>query len=322
MKMLFLNYTKAATGGLALLVATSALATPEDIAVKTVSVPAWNIITDTLVNMTPLVNGQRNDFVMAQICGLARGDKSQQEVNALLLKNNVDPAKLPKQGNTLSLLVNGDRGQQQTACVAYLASSLFMPVNNAVYLQDAKAPADESTKGKDKEKPSAASDKKVDADTKNATAKAAAPAKIFNQAQFAQDARVRIAMSQATAQLYAVLASNLSAEKGKSWGEYQVQAQQIIANYAPEYLRTVTIFSNATANQPIVIRSVTGNTFSVADAHNHELVQDSSNVLFRSRGVNWLGNGQIFGKEYFVDVKIIDSQPLPKKTDKKLRRKI
>lgn len=296
---------KTAAGGLLLLVAEQSLAAPQDLPVKTISVPAYNMITDTLQAIAPTIDGKRNDFAMQQICALARGDKTQQEVNAVLKENGVDTAKLPKTGSVASLLINGDKEQQQMSCAIYLANSVFAPVNNTVYFSK-KQLSDKA----DKEKKSSGwsfweSDKKEE--TKPQTEQV-----VFNQPQFLNDAQVKMAVVQATAQMYAVIAENIQGEKNKYWADYQQRIASIVYNYAPEYLRKITIFYKSGVAKPLMPVNVSLKSFTVANEAGDVLTQQAGNVMFSSKGVPWFGNGKILGKEYFSDVTVINSaQPQP-----------
>lgn len=301
--MMFFSRFQAVTGGLLFLACSQAISATSNFPVTTVSMPAWNIITDTLIKMTPLVNGQRDDSVMALICDLARGDKTQQEIDEILLKKNINLQALAKDTGTLRLLINRDLVEQQTACSAYLISALFMPVDNLSYMQD-KKPAE---KGGAKNTDIAAKDGKK---LKNSvdTGEKIAVEKVFNQARFDQDVRTQIAIAQATAQLYALMAGNLDKIKGESWRTYQSRIEQMVREYAPNYLNTVKIFYQAENANTIATQSVTRNGYSVTDGNNHQLIREQNVFMLRSRNVDWLGNGFIMGKQYYIELKILDNQ--------------
>lgn len=303
---------KTAGGGLLLLAAQQTLAAPQDLPVKTISVPAYNMITDTLQAIAPTVYGNANDFAMQQICALARGDKTQQDVNALLKEKGVDTAKLPKAGNVTSLLINGDKEQQQMTCAVYLANSVFEPVNNGIYFSkqpNGKAEKEKKSSGWSLWK----SDKKEE--TKPQTEQV-----VFNQPQFLNDAQVKMAVVQATAQMYAVIAENIQADKNKYWDNYQQHIASIVYNYAPEYLRKITVFYNSGIAKPLTPVNVSLNSFTVTNTAGEVLTQQAGNVLFTSKGVPWFGNGKILGKDYFSDVTVINSvkpQVQPQEVSKK-----
>lgn len=294
------NVIKTAVGGLLLLAVEQAVAAPQDLPVKTISVPAYNMITDTLQSIAPLVAGRRNDFVMQQICALARGDKKQQDVNALLKEKGIDSTQISKMGSVASLLTNGDKEQQQMTCAVYLATSVFEPVNNRIYFTKQK-----ETEKKTKEEKSSGwafwkSDKKEESKPRGEQV-------VFNQQQFLNDAQVKMAVMQATAQMYAVIAENIQGERDKYWADYQQKIASIVYNYAPEYLRKITLFYKSGASKPLVPVNVTLNSFTVANQAGDVLTQQAGNVMFTAKGVQWFGNGKILGKDYFSDVTVINS---------------
>lgn len=275
-------------GGLIGLVCCQAISAPADLNVKSISVPAYSLITDALIAATPTVKGQRNDAVMQLVCDLARGTKNQQQVNDVLKQNNVEVENIPASGSALSLLVNKDAAMQSTACAAYIATSLFSPVNNDVLFDVVKD-------GKDKNKETAT----------------------LNSEKFAQEMRLRMSISQATAQMYAVIAANLSKDNNLSWADQQNDVVRIVASYAPQYLQSLR--NIYTASQAIYKPvSIDAKSYDVIDSSGHELMQNPQGPLLTYRGVVWLGNGKILGKEYFVDVRVMGT-PAPVKMAKKKR---
>ncbi len=286
----------AVLGGLIGLMSCQAISAPADLNVKSISVPAYSLITDALIAATPTVKGQRNDAVMQLVCDLARGTKSQQQVNDVLKQNNVDVENIPATGNALSLLVNKNAAMQSTACTAFIATSLFTPVNNSALFDTVK-------EGKDQDH-----DKSKAKDQVKVT---------LNPEKFAQEMRLRLAISQATAQMYAVIASNLSKDGNLSWADQQNDVVRIVARYAPQYLQSVKniYLADQATYTPV---SITGNSYDVIDSNGHQLMQNAQGPVLLYRGVEWLGNGKILGKEYFVDVRVIDSgSPAVTKTKKK-----
>lgn len=303
------NVFKTAVGGLLLLAAEQTVAAPQDLPVKTISVPAYNMITDTLQSIMPTIEGKRNDFAMQQICALARGEKSQQDVITTLKEKGVDTVKIPRSGSVASLLVNGDKEQQQMTCAVYLANSVFVPVNNAGYFTK------QSVKEKSEPEKKSTGWSFWNSDKKEA-ASAKAEKVVFNQVQFIHDAQVKMAIVQATAQMYAVIAENIQDDKNQYWADYQQKIASIVYNYAPEYLRKITLFYKGNAAKPLVPVNVTLNSFTVANATGDVLTQQAGNVMFTSKGVVWFGSGKILGKEYFSDVMVINpAQPQQQTTE-------
>lgn len=279
---------RTALGSFIGLICCQAISAPADLNVKSISVPAYSLITDALIAATPTLKGQRNDAVMQLVCDLARGTKSQQQVNDVLKQNNVEVENIPTTGNGLSLLVNNNAAMQSTACAAYIATSLFSPVNNSVLFDVVK---DEKDKNKDK-----------------AT---------LNPEKFSQEMRLRMSIAQATAQMYAVIAGNLSKDNNLSWADQQNDVVRIVARYAPQYLQSLkNIYSSGQGSYTPV--NIDAKSYDVIDSSGHELMQNAQGPILTYRGVEWLGNGKILGKEYFVDVRVMGS-PAPVKVAKKKR---
>ncbi len=279
---------RTALGSLIGLVCCQAISAPADLNVKSISVPAYSLITDALIAATPTVKGQRNDAVMQLVCDLARGTKNQQQVNDVLKQNNVEVQNIPTTGNGLSLLVNNNAAMQSTACAAYIATSLFSPVNNDVLFDVVKD-------AKDKTKETAT----------------------LNTEKFAQEMRLRMSISQATAQMYAVIAANLSKDNNLSWADQQNDVVRIVASYAPQYFQSLrNIYTGTKATYTPV--SIDAKSYNVTDSSGHELMQNPQGPVLMYRGVVWLGNGKILGKEYFVDVRVMGT-PAPVKMAKKKR---
>lgn len=289
--MLRTNLIKTAIGGLFTLLCFQSQAAGQALSKATISVPVYNLITDTLVAMTPTINGQRNDLMMKLVCDLARGDKSQPEVNDVLRDNKIDSAKIPQKGHQLSILVNGDKSSQQSACTAYIASSLFIPDDNSIFFDKPKAT--------------------------EAGAKAGTEKPTFNPQTFAQEMKLKMSIAQATSQLYAVVASNLENNKNQGWGDYQKSVAGLVESYAPGYLTSLKQIYDA--NQVVYTPvSITANRLDVIDSAGRELISTPTGLELKFHDVYWLGNGKIMGKEYFVDIKVIDT-PAPAKPEKRAK---
>ncbi|HAU5638611.1 hypothetical protein [Citrobacter amalonaticus] len=282
----------AVVGGV--LSSTYAIAAPKDLSVKTVSVPAYNIITDTLVRMTPRVEGKRNDFLMEQVCTIAEGNKTKEQVLKTLSERFKD---IEKSKALLTLLDSGQENQQ-AVCVAWMASSLFNVVDTTVWME-AKAKIDS------KEKESSNSWKFWK--KKETTEDVRTNVSELNQQRFFQSAQSRLNLAQANAELYAVVASNLATIDGvTSWEAWQQQIAKIVTDFAPSYLQKVKLLTVASTNASFISFNVTENSFSVTNAGGTEYSQYGAVPSLRARGVDWWGNGKILGKDYYVNIKFMD----------------
>ena len=251
-----------------ILLAFSAAASGEGLVTNVIGYPLVTLINDTLTQMVPVVKGQRNSFMMQRVCDLARGDRTQQEVNALLEQNGIRIADIPQQDHPLSLLVNGDRPRQQEACLAFIATSLLYPPDNTFLLQQ--------------------------------QAGSSAPA--INNGQASREFEVRMAIAEATAQLYAVIANNISAEKGQSFTRYRQQIEIVARQYAPVYFQSIKIQFSKHAGSQVQIARLSQFNYAASDASGREIAWSNGVFSFRKQGVDWLSNGYILGRLYFIDV--------------------
>lgn len=254
----------------------STLALGNGLTTNVVSYPLYSLIGDTLVKMVPVVNDRRNAFMMQLICDLARDDKTQKNVNEILVGKGVDIGNIPHKDNPMSLLVNGDKLQQKKVCLAYIATTLFYPQDND-FLFDV-------SEGKDKE-----------------------PKRILNLERLEREMKIRMATAEATAQLYAVIAKNIIVEKQMSFSSYRKQINEIAMQYAPVYFQSIRLDydENHGGVKVISLRSV---DFTIADTNGRMISFIDGNFNYSKRGVNWLGNGDILGKSYFVDVAVFSME--------------
>lgn len=289
-------------GGLTLLASASIFAAPQDLPIKYVSAPAYNIITDALFDLTPQLAGKRNNFLMEQICALARGETTQTDVDRRLRQQNIDIRKLKQIGELGDLVTTGTLHERQTACTAYLATSLFLNEDNRVYFKNVASeaptaqPAEAERSGwafwktESKKPPSPPAVKKE--------------SMVFNQVRFIQDARLKMAVARATAQLYAVIAQNIQASSPVSAQTYRQYIAAIVQSYAEEYLKSIETFYLGDDNKILKLENITANGYSVSNISGNRLVKNGENIQLLSRGVPWLGEGKIMGGDYFVKIAI------------------
>lgn len=192
-----------------------------------------------------------------------------------MARSNIDVRTIPQQGSLTSLLINGNQPAQAYACATYVATTLSQPTDNSSLYDEKK-----NAKG--------------------------VIEKTLNPTKFASDMRIKMSMAQATAQLYAVIAGNLPTESNSTWDDYQRSVVRTVYNYAPDYLRLVKVLYTTDTAQ-YSPGTITKSTLSVADTQGRELQITPQGPVLISRGVVWLGNGKILGKEYFSPVEIIAS---------------
>lgn len=257
------------------------------------NLPALPIIRNAVFALTPTFEGKRDPQIMAQLCGLARGELTQEQVNTFLGQHSIDPGKLPKSGHPLSLLVNGDKAGQTTACAAYLATSVMIAPDTSEYLRSAvveeKAPA-------------------INSKSKSADKAASKPATVTVQqvdnAALGRVLPVKLAVARANADLFALIASELQRQPGLPLGQYRSQAMQLFTRLAPVYLERIKVqMPNGVRfdvkrldGGMLVFRGNDGSLFEF----------DGNNLRLMQNDILWFGEGKLLGQDYVLSVAYFD----------------
>lgn len=276
-----------------------------------ISIPALPIIQDAVFSLSPAFGGQRNPALMAQVCGLARGELKQEQVDAFLKQNKVDVEKLPKQGAALSLLVNGDRAGQVTACAAYLSTSVLSTVDasefmtrsvpvSPVHAADGKAAVKSGEKDKDKAKGKSETRDKVEV-----ARQPAEPVLQVDSAALSVVLPVKLALARANADVFALIAAELQRRPGLSVAEYRDQARQLFVRLAPVYLERIKAqMPQAGARYRLLRLDADLFAFSSSEGSLFEFGGDG--LTLRQSSVVWFGQGKLLGQEYPLRVAYFD----------------
>ncbi|MCJ1888075.1 hypothetical protein LNN38_24700 [Pseudomonas sp. LA21] len=255
------------------------------------NLPALPIIRNAVFSLTPTFNGQRDPQIMSQVCGLARGELTQGQVNTFLGQRSIDPAKLPRTGNPLSLLVNGDKAGQTSACAAYLATSVMLAPDTSEYMKSVavteKAPAGKAKPGA---KPEA----------RPTTVKQQLDTQALSQAL-----PVKLAVARANADIFALIASQLQREPGLTLGEYRNQAMQLFTRLAPVYLQRVKVQMPNGVRFDVVRLDGGALVFRGSDGSFFDF--DGTNLRLMQSDVLWFGEGKLMGQEYALPVAYFDA---------------
>ncbi|TLP70089.1 hypothetical protein FEA48_27695 [Pseudomonas nitroreducens] len=258
------------------------------------NLPALPIIRNAVFSLTPTFNGQRDPQIMSQVCGLARGELTQGQVNTFLGQRSIDPAKLPKTGNPLSLLVNGDKTSQTIACAAYLATSVMLAPDANEYMKSVaiteKAPAGKAKPGA---KPEAKPSTVQQLDTK----------------ALSLVLPVKLAVARANADIFALIASQLQREPGLTLGEYRNQAMQLFTRLAPVYLQRVKAQMPNGVRFDVVRLGGGALVFRGSDGSFFDF--DGTNLRLMQSDVLWFGEGRLMGQEYPLSVAYFDASVQP-----------
>ncbi|WP_447750336.1 hypothetical protein [Pseudomonas nicosulfuronedens] len=240
------------------------------------SVPALPFVQDAVLSLAPKLENGLNSELMNQLCGLARNELAQDQVNTFLRDHQIDVG----QQGPLALLVNGDKAGQATLCAAHLASGAFSTVDLEPFIQQpaAEAVAEQSTVGQ--------------------TSK-------IDPASAALLLSVKLAVARANADVFALIASELQRRPGLPPVEVREQAQQLFSRLAPTYLARI----RSSLSEP-------GTTFQLRQLSKGRLVFTSSDgasfelksgqLTLRQDGATSFGNGRLLGLSRVLQVRYFD----------------
>ncbi|MDN6860884.1 hypothetical protein QO207_30195 [Pseudomonas sp. CAN2814] len=259
--------------------------------------PALPIIRNAVFSLTPTFDGKRDPQIMAQLCGLARGELTQEQINAFLRQRNVDPAKLPRNNQAQALLVNGDKAGQALACAAYLATSVMLPSDVGEFVKNVEV----------KEKPLAEAGKtKGKASEKAAPAPAAKTVQQLDAAALAQALPVKLALARTNADIFALIATELERESGLSLAQYRNKAMQLFARLAPVYLQRVKQQMPGDSVNFEILR-LEGNALAFRSTDGSRFEFDGSDLRLVQNDVMWFGEGRLLGQQHVLSVAYFDS---------------
>ncbi|CAI0750496.1 hypothetical protein [Serratia fonticola] len=239
-----------------------------------VSYPTSSLISETLLEMTPSVNNERNDLMMKLVCDLARNEKSQAEVDTYLQRNGVDVSQIPASGNALSLLVNGETQKQKAACASYIATSVILPGDNKDLYQGVNVANKDKTLSVKQE---------VDQDKLN------------------QVMRTRMAIAEANAEFYSLMGNALADKGNMSYAAYKNQIFDMFTELAPFYLDRVKQLYGGKKGD-ITVLSLSNSDYRVMDDKGYVMSFSQGSFELDVKGITWFGNGKLLGKDYYLDV--------------------
>ncbi|MFV3332464.1 hypothetical protein ACNFIA_16130 [Pseudomonas sp. NY15437] len=269
--------------GSALVGCDQASKTPADPA-NWLSVPTLPIIQDAILPLAPTFNGQRDGVLSQQICALATGKATQDQVNEQLRKLNIEPTRLPLTSNdAVALLVNGNSAAQVIACAAYQATEVLSPVDMREFIK----PANPAAKPEEHEKAAEAGKEKDKAK----------PAEV-DATRVAQVLPLRIARARADADVFALIAEQLQRTPGLSIQEYRDKARNLFIRLAPTYLDRVAQQMPPT-NASYQVQQMDARRFVFSNNLGARFDYSVENGLVLSQnGLLWYGNGHLLGTAY------------------------
>ncbi|MNZ95467.1 hypothetical protein D3C78_1146150 [compost metagenome] len=252
-----------------------------------------------MFSLAPSFNGQRNPQIMEQVCGLATGEFRQEQVNAFLEKQHVDAARIPREGSSLSLLVNGDKASQTTACAAHLATTVLSPVDaGEIMTLVYPTPAPEKDKAL-AEAESGKAPKKVEQET--SVSQPAAPVLKLDNARLTQALPMKMAEARANADVFALIAAELQRHPGRTVPEYRQQVRELFVRLAPVYLERIKL-QLPPANVTYKVTQIDAERFAFNSSTGASYEYSGDGMTLRQNGVIWYGQGKLLGQEYPLQV--------------------
>ncbi|MNN23128.1 hypothetical protein D3C81_1365130 [compost metagenome] len=205
-------------------------------------------------------------------------------MNAFLSQRKIDVAKVPKQGDMLSLLVNGDKAVQTTACAAHLATTVLSTVDAGEFLQSvtpSSAPASDNSE--------------------NNASSPAKPVLQVDNARLAQLLPIKLAEARVNSDVFALIAAELQRRPGLTVPEYRKQAAELFAHLAPVYLERIKAqLPPASTNYTLVQLDAQRFAFSSSTGNLFEYTGEG--LTLRQNGIIWYGQGKLLGQEYPLQV--------------------
>ncbi|VEC00518.1 Uncharacterised protein [Cedecea lapagei] len=248
---------------------------------QTIALPALPVIQSAVMSLVPMPNGQRNELMMSQVCALARGELTQQQVAQNLLQQGIDLSRVPLEGNPLSILVDQDGARRMTACAAYVATSVMEVPKTKEFMVEAKTPA-------------ASGKKSLEVDVKKLN----------------YYLGVQLAVARSNADIFALIANELSKKDGLTLEQYNQSARNIFANNAGLFLQRVNEIYDQGQNIQYTLLDYADNHFKFTTSNGYlfEFGYDGLNLNFNR--IPWYSGDYLLGKSYMLNVNYL-VQPKP-----------
>lgn len=246
------------------------------------SLPALPLLQGAVIALAPKLEDGLTEELMNQICGLARGNASQDQVNAFLARQKIDSAALAKGNPALSLLVNGDHVGQATTCASHLASSVFSLAD----LQPLATPENNAHRS---------------------AMAARAPDTAVDEDSMTTLLSVRLAVARANADVFALIASEMQRRPGLNLLEVREQAQQLFSRLAPAYLVRIRAQFPAPGTT-IDLQHLDRGLLVFTSSDGAEYILRHGQLSLRQSGSMVYGDGRLHGLSRTLRVAYFDAQ--------------
>ncbi|WP_236200967.1 hypothetical protein [Pseudomonas pseudonitroreducens] len=236
--------------------------------------PALPLLQEAVLSMAPKLEDGLTAELMNQICGLARGDLSQDSVTRFVTGKGIDAGVLLHQSGPLALLVNGDKPGQAAACAAHLVSGAFSTED----LEATMALLPEQFDGRD-----IAQGQGVDKESLSILLP------------------VRLAVARANADVFALIAAELQRRRGLNPMQIREQSQQLFSRLAPTYLARIKAQFPAPGTTFRVLHLRKGQLdFVSSDGASFTL--HGAQINLQQNGSMWYGDGKLLGENRTLQV--------------------
>lgn len=245
-----------------------ALAKPPAQPLRTLEYPALPVIRNAIFSMSPLVDGKRNPAVMQHICGLARGEMSQSEVDRFVSAIGETSAGLKQKGGVTALLVSGNHSGQEIACAAYLATAPLIQVDGAQFIAAQKG-----------------ADGKLQVD----------------QARLSEVMAVRMALARVDAEYFTLIAEKLQQTPGLTDAQYQARTRELFSELAPAFLKRVKQ-QMPPAGTRFDLKRLDNERFAFGTSNGGEYEYSNDGMTLRQDNITWYGDGQLMGQRRTLQI--------------------
>lgn len=262
-----------------------ALAEDSDKNSRYFSLPAYNIIADTLMQVTPKVNNVKNSKLMEQVCSIANETISKKQAIDNLRSIIRDTTDL----QNAIIFLDYDRTSLTALCVAWTASSLYEVENGSKWLKH-KATTNSLPNFFNKLKLWASND---DIYSKGE----------INEPYFINSSINTLNIALSNTKLYALILSDLLSVKGSlpliDWKERIIFS---LKKHSHAYIKNLRFMES----QKITISEfkIDRNGYYLSTSEGLQFYKYDSIPLLKSKGVTWFGEGEIYGEKHFLKVNV------------------
>ncbi|MDU4253492.1 hypothetical protein [Pseudomonas sp.] len=237
-------------------------------ALGTLEYPALPVIRNAVFSMSPLVDGKRNPAVMQHICGLARGEIKQADVDKFVSASGETGEALKQKGGVTALLVNGNHQAQEIACAAFLATTPLVQIDTHDFVAEQK-----TTDGKLQ----------------------------VNPARLGEVMAVRMALARTDAEYFSLIAEKLQQTPGLSSAQYQSRARELFSDLAPAYLERVKQQMPLPGTQ-YSIKRLDNERFAFGTSNGGEYEYGTDGMTLHQDNITWYGDGMLMGHRHTLKI--------------------